>query len=725
MAGERHGVALWPGAVSVKSCTYTMGVGVSPGTAVLTILPQSAPIAASGDLVITDGVGTVVLRDCKVTRFSEKRDASGVVWQIGLMDRRWRWRDCGGVSIWCNQMDPHGKFIPWTVASPTEVAEYCLDAMYERRFQIDLPTGLTTASAAGVKEFLPTGVNFPPTGVNPPLNWDTVKPMVALEGLADTFGRVVAWRWQEDAIWVAQRGAGGPLPPGSISSRCPGVTSPDTPDGVVVVGAPTRYQVDFELQGMAEEWDGRLVPRDEVSYAPLEAGAFHEVKVSGVWSAEWRYYVEVQLDPDKQPATFFVEGSAVANAAAIYTAMAAAVNADPVLNKVLTATAVAAKLTLKANAMGPNFDVKAYTHAGTAVPPARGPLWRSEVVAKGANGRTGWSRCYPPNFVGVRATPRLTLAQARDLAAKSVWKYYQLTGRDISKKGKILVPGYGRVDRYRIQLLDEQCEQVVPEGPDFAIRMRDGTPVVQNMYNGFSRAKPAACFGSVAKRTAGHLFYVLDKSKGINTSEDEQVQVPFSVDSTYFTIKFSQPVYRIGPGFTFVEPTLRLRTACNVRDATTGAFDAYLYRVSFAGSAGLNYAFQRNDDVQVNVIPTYGNGGRVVRVNTLEADPILRAGYYAQGMQLKYLPKASLVNVYNGIVPIQLDGAVTQITWEVGDGGATTTASLNFEHNTSVPPYPQRRRDEMLRAAVGPGGFLGQIGNRQAHQPVPFQKPGG
>ena len=82
----------------------------------------------------------------------------------------------------------------------------------------------------------------------------------------------------------------------------------------------------------------------------------------------------------------------------------------------------------------------------------------------------------------------------------------------------------------------------------------------------------------------------------------------------------------------------------------------------------------------------------------LEADPFMRARYYLQGMALQYIDELGQTSVYNGFEPIDVDGAIQQVTWEVDkDGGCSTTASVNNEHNIWVPPYPARRRTEFLQ----------------------------
>src|SRR5262249_19588328 len=90
---------------------------------------------------------------------------------------------------------------------------------------------------------------------------------------------------------------------------------------------------------------------------------------------------------------------------------------------------------------------------------------------------------------------------------------------------------------------------------------------------------------------------------------------------------------------------------------------------------------------------------RLTGVSLLEADPLLRARYYLDGLAAQFQVRDAQTVQYNGIRAIELDGAVYQVSWEVGPGGAETTAGRNTEHDIWVEPYPRRRRVEMLAAA--------------------------
>src|SRR5262245_6759608 len=109
----RHGTAVYPLVLAPLSATYTCSHGVSPGVAVLRCAPQPINPAPYGVLTITDGIGTVNLIGCRLQSLKIDQSGQGTIWCLELLDRRWRWRDRGAISGWYNQLDPHGKLIPY------------------------------------------------------------------------------------------------------------------------------------------------------------------------------------------------------------------------------------------------------------------------------------------------------------------------------------------------------------------------------------------------------------------------------------------------------------------------------------------------------------------------------------------------------------------------------------------------------------------------------------
>lgn len=694
MADIVHGVASWPGVESVVGCSYTASHGISPGVATLRFNPQATVPAMRGTLVITDGVnGSITLPDCKVERMTQSMGSRGTEWTLEIMDRRWKWRDLGFISGCYNQLDPYGKLIPWTIRSPTELAVLCLQAMGETNYQIDLPPGLNypgpeiTAPIPNV------------SGVNPPVDWNAIPPGQALDQLANSYGRRVVYSTDIEGVLIARPGIGRDIPGGSISQFTPSLDVPATPAGVAVVGAPTRYQMRLLLDAVGEEWNGHYRPIEALSYAPVQAAAKHKVTFTPTnVRSGYNFRVTINGQEFSTP-----NGSA----AAICAALAAAINTA--LGSVVTATASSTALTVEGKVAGVGFSYKSSVAPNTGDEPR--PTMPSALVTQARKAGKSWALAHPPLFPGVVETDRLTKAQAVALAQKSVWKCYRVADVDASGAGAINVPGLGEIVR-RQQLIIEptQVEQITPEAVDSSFTDRLGRPLVVNYYNGYSRDKPSAVYGSVAR----YLVNALAKGavRDANTLPTDQVFVDFATDPVQQLITFSNYVYKVGKSQEIVEPVLHLQAAVTVRDSGNNQVIPYISAEALpGGNTDTNVAAMYRPDVQLNVIGDYNAANVVVNVRLLEADAIDRASYYRAGMKLQYLLAESKTANYNGIRYWALDGAIQQATYEVGEDGAKTTISRNGEHGVYIPPYPARRRAEFLapaaqdriRAKVEPG----------------------
>jgi hypothetical protein len=67
--------------------------------------------------------------------------------------------------------------------------------------------------------------------------------------------------------------------------------------------------------------------------------------------------------------------------------------------------------------------------------------------------------------------------------------------------------------------------------------------------------------------------------------------------------------------------------------------------------------------------------------------------YYLDAAQAQYVEVDSLDVPYVGLIPIQVDGLISQVTYSISEKGTTTRASLATEHNPYVLPY---KRAKML-----------------------------
>ncbi len=698
-----HGTAIWPGVRSVESCTYTIGHGITPGTAVLKMQPQSVFPAMFGTLVITDGTGTVAIPGCKINSYKVDQDESGTVISLEIVDGRWRWRDLGGMLGCYNQLDPHGKLIPWTIRSPTELALLCLQALGVSRFSLNLPPGLNYPGP-----FISTPIpNI--SGVNPPINWNGIPPAQALQQVAELFGCRVIYQLYNDSILVTPVGVGNLLPPGSVHKQGPSIKAPETPDAVGVLGSPTRYQMQLKMIAVGEEWDGSYRPINLLSYAPSLDGQVQIYKVLIEYDTVtvqpgFGYDIYLGAVGNEVPESgTLIQRIAVGGDTADTIAfdLCAAINASnsPKIKNKMKATVVDELITITGNEIGFYFKCLGRL-AGASV---GGPHWPPGNTCEAAEfqqakiDRKAWDYSLPPFFAGVRATDRLTIPQARNLAQKSVFKCYQVSNVDVSGKGPIRVPGYGTLlRRQQIVLQDTQVDQIVPQPGDQNVRDVFGMPFTVNLYNGYSKDKPAAVYGVAANSIflTQNIFYG-QASEG-NTLPSAQLYMQFSVDPIWQLITFSNYMYkRDGPKV--LEAVIRLQTSVLIRDAVTNQIQSYLKVVPLPGQQ--SYTLPKigsYPDVQLNVTSTYDENGKITGVGILEIDPVVRANYYLAGLAAQYNLSNGQIIEYNGIKAIQLDGAIQQVTWSVGGQGAVTTASRNTEHEIWVPPYAARRRAEFL-----------------------------
>jgi hypothetical protein len=601
---DRHGVASWPGALAVESCSYTCSHGTQPGVAVLRVQPQSGGFAPFGTLVISDGVGTVALPGCRLLSVHQIADESGRVLQLTIQDRRWRWSEFGILRGSYNQRDPHGRVLAWSARTVPQLIALCFAAMGEEAYTLNLPTVATSTEE-----------------IYPATEWDGTNPAFALTQLCERIGCRVIYQPLTNTVLVAPVGSGGPLPDGSIAHDGPSITSPPAPDRILLQGAPVRYQMRLALEAVGKEWDGSYRPLRYLSYAPV-VGTF------------------------------------------------------------------------------------------------------------GALEGYPFAECYPPNFKNIQGTDRLSQRQAQALAAESVYRCYQIVNLDpaarlLGQARPLTVPGYGPIQRVQqIVPQDTQVEQLVPQANDPNLIGPDGRPLDQPFYDGYSRDRPAQVFGAHYRPATG-VRHNKDAPSG-NTGTDDEVRVAFSIDPIWMVVTFSQYVFlrktvKInGVDRLISAPAqLVLQTGCQVRDAVTNQIVRFEAASGPAAvQTGAPAAVIRHEDVQLNVIGLYNavTHGLTGIVSDAQRAAVM-ANYYLAAAAARYAPQLGQERVYNGIVPIALSGAVQQVTWSVGPGGAETHASLNFEHNLYVPTFPERLRLQYLappqRAlANGAGGRPGGLGER-------------
>lgn len=736
MAKTVHGTASWPGAMSIRSCTYTFSKGITPGCALLVTNPQPTPPAMFGSLSISDGFQGLTLRDCKVDQFTSDTSSSGISYQLRILDRRWKWYELGEISGVYNQLDKYGKLIPWTIRSPTEMVLLCLQAMGELPGFINMPKGLTRKQGIafslknppwlgvipaqdGDERLLPAQPGQPARqvnnakknpafmkstpGINPPVNWNHEPPANALSSLVNRLGREVCLQLSNDRVSVTINGQGSDLPFGglSIQADTPSIKTPSVPAGCKIVGAPIRSQPRLFTEAVGREWNGYFLPIDQLSYAPKTPGRKQKSKFTvinpqiGDTYKIWINYPDGRDFRSGAEIQYVVEtGDDAASVAFILVDLINNSN-DPRIKNIVFPSSVGGQnyFNIEAAELNVAFTFQCQVDGV-------GRFFGETQILPGPQ-ITSWQMADLPLFSCVTATDRLTKPEAMRYAQEHIFKSYRITGRNYTGASRLKIPGLGKIKRRQQLLLEmEQVEQVVPELIDIeVIDPRTNQPAVLDYYNGFSRNKPAYAYGATARGIQQFFHAARALGGSVNTRETDRIFTQFSLDATEQIFTFTNHVYyQLQHG---VRPTdVVIQTAVSMRDEETNSpICSELFKL-FPGQRGkINLAVRVYDDVQLNYIGEYSDNNRLTGFRELKDDTRQRANHYLRGMIDQYRVVGAVSRKYNGIQAIDLDGAISQVTWSVGESGAETSASKNTEHDPWVAPYPLRRRAEMLGPA--------------------------
>jgi hypothetical protein len=250
-APHPQAVVTYPGILSVVGGTFTTGHGETPGVWALDIAPQSYPPAEFGSVTISYNGTTAEFKDCRVVEGSLRRNSSGHVIGLVIEDWRWQWRDRGVISYRCNERNPDGTVPEFPERNwPYIIAIKCFSEM-----------GQYTYGDPGIQalsEF---------DDAKPYINWEAVNPARALSDLCEMFGCRIAPKF-DNQVEIVKLGVGPELSEVDLIDITEKVASADRPHALRVVGGPSEFEYDWELEAVALELDGSYVPLDDVSYKP-------------------------------------------------------------------------------------------------------------------------------------------------------------------------------------------------------------------------------------------------------------------------------------------------------------------------------------------------------------------------------------------------------------------------------------------------------------------------
>lgn len=243
-----QGVATFPGVLSLVDASYSLTHGISPGIATITMTPQAGFTAAGGTLAFYFGSTRITFPDCKVDQHSFRRTRQGLIWQLSIFDRRWKWvAGPGRISGHYNLRKDDGILRTGTEKTPQELATLLLDAMGESGYSVgSLP-------------------NF----ARPDVHWEDASPPQELATLCDSLGCRIVLQLTNRVALLPQ-GHGAALPPGFILEDSLTIDPPEKPDKLTIACGPTRYQVDLDLEAVGRDNDdeGTVKLIDDLDYIP-------------------------------------------------------------------------------------------------------------------------------------------------------------------------------------------------------------------------------------------------------------------------------------------------------------------------------------------------------------------------------------------------------------------------------------------------------------------------
>lgn len=566
-----QGLAHFPGIQQIRRASFTLSHGITPSSALIEIVPQQNIITENGTLTFAFGTVLLQFHDCQVVTASIRRSTGqGSILSFRLIDRRWKWRygyalAQRNVRTYLEEIDTDSE---WT---PQELAGALLEDMGETRYDVSALPNLS----------------------RPEVSWEFSNPAAELQKLVSSLGcRIVLGL--DNRVTIQRTGVGRDLPSNDQRREGYGVTIPQRPDSLLLVGGPTRYQYAMRLEAVGEDTDGAIRPIEELSYRPFYG-----------WEDS---HPDDLLDiEDKEHRQLAVK--------TVYRM----------------------------------YRIKYQAHVDAA-----GSI---HTVSPGVAG-------FPP-----------------------------YSGSDIAP------PGYNRYG-HKFYVVNS-INQLLPISSKLIDTHFVPTPdggLVEFPNDAFIEGD-----------------YYDNVSTGITEDEDVTNMLypgSFSIEENTGIVRFATPVYRLHAAGdeSYIRPAiLYLTTSSGTTDEGPtigkGLSARILRERRMPGRAnGSGEKIIRKEEIVQWIKTAYHPGRRQPAVmsitSNVEDDLLERADHILNEAQLEFVRPQTKQLEYAGLKAIEPDGAIQQVSWSVGPGGATTRASLNSEFDPNVPSYEERIRQEFVQQEI-------------------------
>lgn len=648
---------------AVLSFRVTQNHGITPAVfkVRMVMLPQEPD--KNGDVVIQYGPGGVggfklTFPDCTIDLIDRPNGAE-LVWDVTILDRRWKWR-FGKIDGAYNQRWKNGTELRTeTKKKPSELAKLCFEAMGETKYDL-----------TALKAF--DGLDFPET------TWNNANPAEVLQQLCENYGcRLLCI---EDRAVIVKVGDGEELDASgntyTVMEDSRTFDPPERPGRIVLRGPPTSVQADLPLFAVAVDVDGKIKPINKVSYAPgsptflqgqpidYKSGTYAD-DIAGFWNTAGGGLYGLPSP--------YLRHLAEENIYRLY--LIYPPKNFPSLNR---ARGDSAKDTsLPSLEDFPEF-------------PTSANIWRIALQ----NEQNDRLDEFADPLLGTKFDEYNKEVSSSPLPA---WVYGQYYNGSMSS-GNVLIDdldAQGNITKRGILKLDPSIK----------------TGVVSQQQANLSFLPGQLPSTEVATKVVGSGFYMGG----------------FSIIPEFGLVKFSEPVYQVlapnksGVTATFSDgtpmdkcvvnfpPALWLRTRFLLRDPVTRGW-VRPERIRVLDKNNPTTRYVTRDDLLLKMTYRYKGPPNITSYPPTFAptagesnwDVISKAmDAYIDEIEKEYQTVQPHSVVFGGFVPYEIDGAIREVTWYIGeDGHSYTRACRNTDYLVWHQDYAERRLAERQKAKV-------------------------
>jgi hypothetical protein len=279
----------------------------------------------------------------------------------------------------------------------------------------------------------------------------------------------------------------------------------------------------------------------------------------------------------------------------------------------------------------------------------------------------GWGSEDPQDFMNVEK-------ESRKYAEMSVWKWY-----------RIIAPS-------------------VIDGFDFTPELDQMLPIEDSLVEketvlGQVRRKSMFAYGVYYNRREKDANNVEAFSHDYVGNPELKYKGSVQVDNDRGLVQFGEPTFRLNANtgdnrYVMLAPVMYLRCAFSISDNETFARWRYVLKSPNIGQDPTPPLKIQRESVR-NEMVIDAQSGNITSDNESQVDSELQ--YYMQAELAKMQNLQPSKGTYSGFQPIELDGAIAQVSYAIeGSGYTTTVASRNTEHSETTPSLEVRNRNAKL-----------------------------